>query len=72
MKTKRFRVAVVMAALVMNMNAQRNDSVTTDTAQWLGEVRELNEVVVKSTLPKTRVKGDAMRTTVAGSILEKA
>ena len=72
MKTKRFRVAVVMAALVMNMNAQTNDSVTTDTTQWLGEVRELNEVVVKSTLPKTRVKGDAMRTTVAGSILEKA
>ena len=32
----------------------------------------LSEVVVKSTLPKTHVKGDAMRTTVAGTILEKA
>ena len=32
----------------------------------------LGEVVVKSTLPKTRVKGDAMRTTVEGTILEKA
>ena len=32
----------------------------------------LGEVVVKSTLPKTHVKGDAMRTTVAGTILEKA
>lgn len=32
----------------------------------------LGEVVVKSTLPRTHVKGDAMRTTVAGTILEKA
>ena len=32
----------------------------------------LQEVTVKSTLPKTRVKGDAMRTIVTGSILEKA
>ena len=32
----------------------------------------LKEVVVKGQLPKTHVKGDAMRTTVAGTILEKA
>ena len=32
----------------------------------------LGEVVVKSTLPKTRVKGEAMRTTIEGTILEKA
>ena len=32
----------------------------------------LIEVVVKSQLPKTHAKGDAMRTTVAGTILEKA
>ena len=32
----------------------------------------LSEVVVKGQLPKTHVKGDAMRTTVAGTILEKA
>ena len=32
----------------------------------------LSEVVVKGQLPKTQVKGDAMRTTVAGTILEKA
>lgn len=32
----------------------------------------LKEVVVKSSLPKTRVKGDAMRTIVNGTILEKA
>lgn len=32
----------------------------------------LDEVTVKGTLPTTRVKGDAMRTLVSGSILEKA
>ncbi len=32
----------------------------------------LGEVVVKNQLPKTRVKGEAMRTTVEGTILEKA
>ena len=32
----------------------------------------LNEVVVKGQLPKTHAKGDAMRTTVAGTVLEKA
>ena len=32
----------------------------------------LGEVVVKSSLPKTRVKNDAMRTTISGSVLEKA
>lgn len=32
----------------------------------------LNEVTIKSYLPKTRVKGDAMRTLVNGTILEKA
>ena len=32
----------------------------------------LQEVTVKSSLPKTRVKGDALRTNVTGTILEKA
>lgn len=32
----------------------------------------LSEVVVKGELPKTRIKGDATVTTVAGSLLEKA
>mgnify|MGYP002515508456 FL=1 len=32
----------------------------------------LQEVTIKSTLPKTRVKGDALRTIVNGTILEKA
>ena len=36
------------------------------------DAQMLGEVVVESQLPKTHVKGDAMRTTVAGTILEKA
>ena len=49
-----------------------NDSISTDTTLWYNKTQELGEVVVKSSLPKTRAKGDAMRTTVTGSILEKA
>ncbi len=36
------------------------------------EATLLGEVVVVSKLPKTRVKGNAMRTTIEGTILEKA
>ena len=42
------------------------------TIQMKEDNKILKEVVVKGQLPKTHVKGDAMRTTVAGTILEKA
>jgi hypothetical protein len=42
------------------------------TIQMQEDTQLLQEVVVKGQLPKTHVKGDAMRTTVAGTILEKA
>ena len=42
------------------------------TIRMKEETQALGEVVVKSQLPKTHAKGDAMRTTVAGTILEKA
>ena len=42
------------------------------TIQMKEDSQLLQEVVVKGQLPKTHVKGDAMRTTVAGTILEKA
>ena len=42
------------------------------TIQMKEDAQMLGEVVVKSQLPKTHAKGDAMRTTVAGTILEKA
>ncbi len=42
------------------------------TIQMKEDTNSIAEVVVKGQLPKTHVKGDAMRTTVAGTILEKA
>jgi hypothetical protein len=42
------------------------------TIQMKEDTQLLKEVVVKGQLPKTQVKGDAMRTNVAGTILEKA
>ncbi len=63
-----------MTAMMMTMmtSAQQNDSLSTDTTMWFNQTQQLSGVVVKGRLPKTRVKGDAMRTTVAGTILEKA
>ena len=42
------------------------------TIQMKEEAQMVGEVIVKGQLPQTHVKGDAMRTTVAGTILEKA
>ncbi len=42
------------------------------TIRMKEETQMIGEVVVKSPLPQTHAKGDAMRTTVAGTILEKA
>ncbi len=42
------------------------------TIQMKEDAQLLSEAVVKGQLPKTHAKGDAMRTTVAGTILEKA
>ncbi|WP_308755528.1 TonB-dependent receptor family protein [uncultured Bacteroides sp.] len=40
--------------------------------QLTSDAQLLNEVTVKADLPKMRLKGDAMITTVAGSVLEKS
>jgi hypothetical protein len=68
------RFAALMSAMMMTMMtfAQMNDSISTDTTMLFNQTQELSGVVVKGRLPKTRVKGDAMRTRVAGTILEKA
>ena len=42
------------------------------TVQLVADAQQLGEVVVEADLPKTRVKGNAMVTTVTGSVLEKA
>ena len=45
------------------------DTVAIDSA-WMNRILSLGGVTVKGRLPKTRIKGGALRTTVAGSILE--
>ena len=50
----------------------QSDSLSMDSTLWYNQTQQLDGVVVKGHLPKTRAKGDAMRTTVAGTILEKA
>ena len=42
------------------------------TIQLFPDAQLLGEVVVKAYLPKTQAKGDAMVTTVSGTVLEKA
>jgi len=68
------KMAALMAAMMMTttVGAQTPDSLSADSTLWYNQTQQLEGVVVKSRLPKTRVKGDAMRTTVAGTILEKA
>ena len=63
-----------MAAMMMpaTAHAEESDSLNADTTRWYNQTQELSGVTVKGRLPKTRAKGDAMRTTVAGTILEKA
>lgn len=76
---KKYTISLVLALFAaQTMQAQdvpvtQQDSLLTmmnDSAYWKNI--DLGEAVVKSTLPKTRVKGDAMRTLVSGSVLEKA
>lgn len=42
------------------------------TVRMVSDTQLLGEVVVKGTLPKTQLKGDAMITNVSGTVLEKA
>ena len=66
-------LSAVMAAMMMpaTAHAEESDSLNADTTRWYNQTQELSGVTVKGRLPKTRAKGDAMRTTVAGTILEK-
>lgn len=68
MKTKITMTAICAFASLANAGAQSNKPLTNFEDTTL----VLQEVTIKSSLPKTRVRGDAMRTIVNGTILEKA
>ena len=71
---RRTVIGVIFIATMMMPTAAfaQSDSLSMDSTLWYNQTQQLDGVVVKGHLPKTRAKGDAMRTTVAGTILEKA
>src|SRR5574344_690589 len=65
--------AIMILAAAMMMTTQAADAQTEKKLTNFNDTTfTLNEVTVKSSLPKSRVKGDAMRTIINGTILEKA
>ena len=62
-------IAALFAALTANAQTEKaeNDSISLDS---IGSYYELEEIVVKGTLPNTRMKGDALVTKISGSTLE--
>jgi len=73
MKRNCFRFSALSVVVMMCVTAfGQGDSISIDSALWYNQSQQLDGIVVKGRLPKTRAKGDAMRTTVAGTILEKA
>ena len=73
MKNITLKGTALVALMLMSATAlAQNDSLSADTTQWYNQTQQIGGVTVKGRLPKTRVKGDVMRTIVAGSILEKA
>ena len=77
--TGKFELAKLENAKLINISFVGYSSIVKEiTSNDLGDIQLLpdaqllGEVVVKGYLPKTQAKGDAMVTTVSGSVLEKA
>ena len=54
-----------MAGMMMadvTASAQTSDSISIDTTLWYNQTQQLGEVVVKSRLPRTKLKGNSMVT----------
>ena len=63
---------MIMAAMMIMMTSAADAQTEKKLTNFNDTTFTLNEVTVKSSLPKSRVKGDAMRTIINGTILEKA
>ena len=75
----KFELSLHEKAILVNLSFVGYTSVVKEVingdlgeVQLLPDAQLLGEVVVKGYLPKTQAKGDAMVTTVSGSVLEKA
>ena len=71
MKPFRLTLTSMMAVASMTVQAQMNDSISTDTTMWYNQTQQLGEVVVKSPLPKVRTNANGLKVIIAGSELEK-
>ena len=74
MKKFNLKMMVLMTAMMMSLTtfAQMNDSISTDMTLWFNQTQQLGEVVVKSRLPRTRLKGNSMVTRIKGSVLAQS
>lgn len=61
-------MATMMMANV-TASAQTSDSISIDTTLWYNQTQQLGEVVVKSRLPRTKLKGNSIVTRIKGSVL---
>ena len=67
-KMNRLATIIVAIAIAMSANAQENNTISNDTTMLY---QQLNEVVVKSDLPKVRTNAEGMKVFISGTELEK-
>lgn len=60
---------MIMAAMMIMMTSAADAQTEKKLTNFNDTTFTLNEVTVKSSLPKSRVKGDAMRTIINGTIV---
>ena len=65
-------IAATMMMANVTVSAQLNDSISMDTTVWYNQTQLLGEVVVKSRLPKTKLKGNSIVTRIKGSVLSQS
>ena len=65
-------IAATMMMANVTVSAQLNDSISMDTTVWYNQTQQLGEVVVKSRLPKTKLKGNSMVTRIKGTVLSQS
>ena len=65
-------LAILFCLISYGAQAQEIDSLLLRQMDSIQQLFQIEEITVKASLPKTRMKGDAICTRVAGSVLEQA
>ena len=65
-------LAILFSLISYGAQAQEIDSLLLRQMDSIQQLFQIEEITVKASLPKTRMKGDAICTRVAGSVLEHA